>query len=86
MEEKTENTGNPEETEKGHAQVEEKAQTEQEEKMERRAPPPQPAQRMRPCQKQPQLRLPRSHAAPPNVMMQPTRAKMQEQEDGDKKL
>ena len=74
------NTGKQVEAEKGHAEVEEKAQTEQEEKMERRAPPPQPAQRMRPCQAQPQLRFPRSLAAPTNVMIQPTGAKMQEQE------
>ena len=67
----------------GHAEVEEMTQTEQEENMERRAPPPHPAQRMRPCQKQPQLRFPRSLAAPSNVMTQPARAKMQEQGEED---
>ena len=73
-------------TEKVHTQVEEMSQTEQEENMERRAPPPHPAQRMRPCQKQPQLRFQRSLAAPSNVMIQPTRAKMQEQEEEGKTI
>ena len=69
------------ETETVHTQVEEMGQTEQEKNLERRAPPPHRAQRMRPCQKQPQLRFQRSLAAPSKVMMHPTRAKMQEQED-----
>ena len=71
------------ETEKVHAQVEEMTQTEQEENMERRAPPPHPAQRMRPCQKQPQLRFQRSFATPSNVRIPPARSKMQEQEEED---
>ena len=80
------NTREQVETEKVHAQVEEMLQTEQEENMERRAPPPHPAQRMRPCQKQPQLRFQRSLAAPSNVMMHPTRAKLQEQEEDDQQM
>jgi hypothetical protein len=66
--------------EKVHTQVEETAQAEQKQNLERRAPPPHRAQRMRPWQKQPQLRFQRSLAAPSNVMVHPTRAKMQEQE------
>ena len=80
------NTRKQVETEKAHTQVEEMAPTEQETNRERRAPPPHPAQRMRPCQKQPQLRFQRSLAAPSNVMIQPTRAKMQEQEEEDKTI
>ena len=80
------NTRKQVETEKVHTQVDEMAQTEQEKNLERRAPPPHPAQRMRPCQKQPQLRFQRSLAAPSNVMIQPTRAKMQEQEEEGKTI
>ena len=79
----TKNTRKQVKTEKVHTQVEEMAQTEQEKNLDRRAPPPHPAQRMRPCQKQPQLRFQRSLAAPPNVLIQPTRAKMQEQDEED---
>ena len=75
------NTRKQVDTETVHTQVEEMGQTEQETNLERRAPPPHRAQRMRPCQKQPQLRFQRSLAAPSNVTMHPTRAKMQEQED-----
>ena len=80
------NTRKHVETEKFHAEVEEMAQTVHEQKRERRAPPPHPAQRMRPCQTQPQLRFPRSLAAPSNVMTQPTRATMQEQEEEGNKI
>ena len=41
---------------------------------------------MRTCPKQPQVRFQRSLAAPSNVMTQPTRAKMQGQEEEDKKI
>ena len=71
------------ETEKVHTQVEELAQTEQEKNLKRRAPPPHRAQRMRPWPKQPQLRFQRSLAAPSTVMIQATRAAMQEQEEED---
>ena len=80
------NTRKQVETEKVHTQVEELAQPEQEKNLERRAPPPHRAQRMRPWQKQPQLRFQRSLAAPSNVLIQPTRAKMQEQEEEDKTI
>ena len=72
------NTRKQVDTEKVHTQVEEMPQTELDENMERRAPPPHPAQRMWPCQKHPLLRLQRSLAAPSNVMIQPTGAKMDE--------
>ena len=81
MKEMTQNTRKQVETKPIHTQMEEMGQTEQEKNLERRAPPPHRAQRMRPCQNQPQLRFQRSLAAPSNVMMHPTRAKMQEQED-----
>ena len=80
------NTRKQVDTEKAHTQVDEMAQTEQEKNLERRAPPPHRAQRMRPWQKQPQLRLQRSLAAPSNVMIHPTRAKMQEQEEDDQAM
>ena len=75
------NTRRQVETDKVHTQVEQMPQTEQEENMERHAPPLHPAQRMRPCRKQPQLRFQRSLATPSNVTIPPTRSKMQEQEE-----
>ena len=57
MEEMNQNTRKQVETEKVHTQVEEMAHTEQAKNMERRASPPHPAQRMRPCQKKLQLRF-----------------------------
>ena len=47
-----ENAEKQDEAEKVHTQEKEKAHTE-EEKMEMRAPQPQPAHRMRPCHKEP---------------------------------
>ena len=66
--------------------MEEQAHTEEEETMERRVPPPPPAQRMQPCQKEPQLRFPTSLAALSYVRIQPTRATTQEQADEEKKM
>ena len=80
------NTRKQVDTEKVHTQVKEMTQTEREKNLERRAPPPHRAQRMRPWQKQPQLRFQRSLAAPSNVMIQPAGAKMQEQEEEDKQM
>ena len=80
------NTRKQVDTEKVHTQVEEMPQAEHVENMERRAPPPHPAQRMRPCQKHAQLRFPRLRAAPSNDMIQPTRAKMRELEGEDKTI